>query len=308
MRNASVLDRLSAVAGKQLGLFTRADAKELDVGDDRVRYLVRQGVAQRVTPRVFRFAAATRSWHQDVLAACLDGGAECFASHRTAAALHGFDGFPADVIEVLVPMHVRHRRTSVIVHHTRDLPAVDRARVGVIPVTSRARTLIDLGAVAPADRVEEALDGAERDGSVRRQQVESRYVRLRARGRNGIGAMTQILEGRLPTERLPRSVLERRMLRLLTEAGLPSPVGNHPVRLVDGSVYKIDFAYVEQMIAIEVDGHGSHATRRERADDNRRANALSSAGWMMRRFTYEQVVREPTAVASVVRLALGSPT
>ena len=122
----------------------------------------------------------------------LDGGAECFASHRTAAVLYGFDGFGPGVIEVLVPMRVLHLRKGVVVHHSRLLSAVDRARVGVIPVTSRVRTLIDLGAVVSAGRVEEAFDGAERDRLVRREQVEARYRALRAPGRDGIGAMTQV--------------------------------------------------------------------------------------------------------------------
>jgi hypothetical protein len=303
----SDLAQLSTIAGKQLGLFTRADAKALKMSSGHLRRLVASGVIERVTPRVFRFSASGRSWHQDVLAACLDGGPECVASHRTAAALHGFDGFRADVLEVLVPMHVRHRRKNAIVHHTRALPPSDRTHVGVIPVTTRARTLIDLGAVSPPERVEEAFDGAERDGSVRRGQVERRYQSLRAPGRNGIGAMTQILDGRLALERIPRSVLERRMRRLLTSAGLPLPVGCHRVQLADGTRYEIDFAYVEQRIAIEVDGHGSHATRRQRAADNVRAGALEDAGWTLRRFTYEQVVHDSVQVVATVRAALERP-
>jgi very-short-patch-repair endonuclease len=107
------------------------------------------------------------------------------------------------------------------------------------------------------------------------------------------------------TQNVPRSVLERRMLRVLKAAGLPIPVGCHRVRLPSGTVYEIDFAYLEQMVALEVDGHGSHATRRQRAADNVRAGALEDVGWKVRRFTYEQVLREPAAVAAVVRAVLG---
>ncbi len=298
------IERLSAVASGQLGLFTRSDARRQNVSGDQLRRLAHRGIVERVTPQVFRFTASARSWHQDVLAACLDGGTECVASHRTAAVLHEFDGFEPGVIEVLVPMHVRHRRKNVIVHHTRDLPAIDRTRVGRIPVTTKARTLIDLGAVAPADRVEEAFDGAERDRAVRRGIVEGRYASLRAPGRNGIGAMTQILRDRVAIERVPRSVLERRMRRLLTSAGLRQPIARYRTRLPDGTRYEIDFAYVEERIAIEVDGHGSHATRRQRAADNVRENALSDVGWTFRRFTYEQVVRESSAVAAAIRACL----
>src|SRR5438445_2299861 len=213
--------RLSAVAAGQYGLLTRADAKSAGLSASQLRRLVGRGVVERVAPSVFRFSAASRSWHQDVMAAVLDGGPQCVASHRTAAAPHDFDGFGPDLVEVLVPMEVFHRRKNVIVHHTRSLPAIDRVRVGPIPVTSRARTLIDLGAVTSPDRVEEALDGAERDRVVRRAQVDARYRALRKPGRNGIGAMTQVLDRRLEPGSLPQSVLERRMLRLLERARLP---------------------------------------------------------------------------------------
>ena len=306
MGNANSLQALSAVAARQLGLFTRRDAKAAELSDGQIRRLVGRGLVERVTPGVFRFAGSPRSWHQDVLVACLDGGNECVASHRTAAVLHGFDGFRPDVVEVVVPMTVRHRRKNAIVHHTRDLPAADRVRIGSIPVTSRARTLIDLGAVVPPDLVEEAFDGAERDGLVRRDQVGSRYAALRAPGRNGIGAMTQILAGRSAKERIPRSVLERRMRRLLSAAALPMPVGNYRVRLPAGVVYEIDLAYVDLLLGIELDGHGSHATRRARAGDNVRGNALETAGWTLRRFTYEQVMHEPALVTTTVRDAVAA--
>src|ERR1700750_2775838 len=106
MRRAPDLARLSMVAGDQLGLFTRAHAAECGLNREHLRRLVERGVILRVTPRVLRFSSVTGSVQQDVLAACLDGGPECVASHRTAAALHGFHGCRTDIVEVLVPMHV----------------------------------------------------------------------------------------------------------------------------------------------------------------------------------------------------------
>ena len=139
--------RLSETAAEQLGLFTRRDAARADVSPNQLRRLVRSGLVERVAPAVFRISGSAASWRQSVLLAVLDGGPLCLASHRTAAALHGFDACSADVIEVVVPMAVFHRRKNVVVHHTRSLPDFDRAWVGPIPVTSRTRTLIDLGAV-----------------------------------------------------------------------------------------------------------------------------------------------------------------
>jgi very-short-patch-repair endonuclease len=299
------LARLSALAARQLSVFTRAQARASGLSAHQLRHLARRGVVEQLHTGVFRFANSTPTWHQRVLAACLDGGPECLASHRTAAALHGFDGFsPGGLVEVVVPMHVRHRRADVIVHHTRDLPPTDRARAGVIPVTSPARTLIDLGAVVPATWVEEAVDAAERDHAVSRAQLERRYHALRAPGRNGIGAMTQVLTGRTDPARVPRSVLERRMIRVLRGAGLPEPVARYRVRLRGGQRYELDFAYPSARLALEVDGHAWHATRRQRAADNERAALLADHGWSIRRFTYEQVVHDREAVAQTVRRAL----
>jgi very-short-patch-repair endonuclease len=304
MSDGPPIARLSAASARQLGLFTRGDAREAGFSKEQLRRLIERGVAERVAPSVFRFAASAPSWQQEVLAAVLDGGAECLASHRTAARLHGFDGFRAEVVEVVLPMKIRHRRASVVVHHTRLLRPSDRAVVGVIPVTSRARTLIDLGAMVSAETVEEAFDGAERDRLVRRGEVERHYRVLRARGRNGIGAMTQILDGRVSEKTVPRSVLERRMLRLLSRAGLETPTMGFRVRISPQLVYELDFAYLDRRLALEVDGHGSHSTRRDRAADNVRAGNLADVGWTLRRFTYEQVMHESSMVATAVRAAL----
>jgi hypothetical protein len=301
----SALARLSAYSSQQLGLVTRGQVAEAGLSLGQLQRFVQAGVIERIYPDVFRFAASTRTWHQLVLAACFDGGDECLASHRTAAALHRLDGFdPGGVIEVVVPMRRRHRRRDVIVHHSRTLTAADRGRVGAIPCTSVARTLIDLGAVMPATTVEEALDAAEREKRVTRLQVRRRYDSLRAPGRNGIGAMTQILEHRDGLERTPRSVLERRMLRLLARAGLPTPTTRFVLKLNDGRIVELDFAFMPIPLGLEVKGNWSHATPADRAKDDDRANAVQNHGWELRQFTYEQVMYEERKVALVVRDAL----
>ncbi len=297
---------LTSIAARQYGCFTREQAREAGVSDVRLRALVASGVVDRMSRRAFRFAAASRTWLQSVMIACLDGGPDCVASHRTAAALHRLDGFDrSGLVEILVPMRVRHRRFDVVVHHSRDLPDIDRTVVDAVPVTTIARTLIDLGAVFPATKVQEAMDAAERDARLRRSTIVQRYTSLRAPGRNGVGAMTQILRHRADEAHLPRSVLERRVIRLLERARLPLPIPRYVVEL-DGRRAELDFAYPAQRFGIEVDGHGSHATRRQRASDNDRANLLSDAGWSLRRFTYEQVVYQERLVSASIRRALES--
>lgn len=96
------------------------------------------------------------------------------------------------------------------------------------------------------------------------------------------------------------------MLRLLERARLPRPKVGHRVRLSASTVYILDFAFTHERVGIEVDGHGTHATRRERAADNVRMNALENAGWSIRRFSYEEVTRDAPLVAATVRAALNN--
>ena len=256
-----------ALAAAQYGLFTRAQAHERGVTDRMLQRRVRAGLLERLDASVYRIAGAAPSWHQSTLAACLGGGDNCVASHRTAAALHGFDGHRIGLVEVTVPRAVRYRRDYIVVHQSLDLALCDVTTVAGIPVTTTERTLIDLGAVTGFERVEHAFDGAERDAVAARAVVVARHAAVRRQGRNGVGPMAVVLDRR-PVA-VPHSVLERAFLRLVDAANLPPPVCQHAVRLGNGRIAYIDAAYVDLTLGFELDGHGTHATRAQRAADNR---------------------------------------
>jgi hypothetical protein len=191
---------------------------------------------------------------------------------------------------------------GVVVHQSRAFESVDHTTVASIPVTTVARTLIDLGAVRPEYAVENATDSAERDRLVHRHEITLRFQALAARGRNGIATMRSVLDDREAV--VPGSVLERRFLRLLAHANLPRPSVQHRVVLANGRVAYLDAAYVAVYLGFEIDGHRWHATRAQRAADNRRIDRLADLGWEIHRFTYEQVVDDGRGVIDTVRRAL----
>jgi hypothetical protein len=137
-------------------------------------------------------------------------------------------------LHLAVPVRSQFRHLDCCVHRPKSSLPVDRCHVGVIPATSPLRTIIDLAAVASIEQVEEALDGAERDGKVNRRALEERLSQLRASGRNGVGAIAAMLERRTAVRQLPTSVLERRFRRILERRGLPQPVAQHEVTRTDG--------------------------------------------------------------------------
>ena len=80
-------------------------------------------------------------------------GKPVFASHRTVAALHGFDGYELDPpFHVVVPRHRNVRRIGHIVHTATALERLDQVIVQGVAATSPARTLIDLAAVLDTEQ------------------------------------------------------------------------------------------------------------------------------------------------------------
>jgi very-short-patch-repair endonuclease len=92
------------------------------------------------------------------------------------------------------------------------------------------------------------------------------------------------------------SDLEMRFVRAIVAGGLPEPVQQHRVT-VGRRRYRIDLAYPELMIAVEIDGWEHHRTRTAFDHDRARANDLVVAGWQVLRFTSSMT--DAQAVATV---------
>ncbi len=300
--------RLALLAHRQYGVFTRSSARAAGVTDRMLKTRVTNGSLERVSRYVFRVAGAPSTWHQRLLIAAWSGGDDCHVSHRAAAALHGFDGFRTEIVEVVHPQLRDYRGrcgvAGITVHASSDLDPCDRTFVGPIPVTNPVRTLIDLGAVVRPERLEEALDGAIRDGHVQLDALTARHRELRRSGRNGVGPLARLLDDEEARAAAPQSVLERRFLRLLTAAGLPRPETQVRVPRADGRAAFLDVAYPAVRLGIELDGHAWHATACQRANDHERQNLVVLANWTILRFTYDDVAHRRDYVASVVRRAL----
>ncbi len=293
---------IAQVANAQFGVFTRQQAHDVGLTDRQLRWRVQAGRIERLALGVFKIAGCPTSWHQRLLAACLAAGDGAAASHRSAAALHRFDGFAPDVVEITVPQGRRDfRMPGVIVHSSSRWSIEDRCTIDGIPVSTPERTLCTLAAVVSEQSVEHALDAAERDHTARRAAVIKRHALVRERGRNGVAALGRILTRRAELIGTPHSVLERRMLTLLEKHGLPRPVCQVPIRRADGKMAYVDFVYPDLRLGIEVDGNAAHATPAQRMADNDRANNLVLRDLRLLRFTYEQVTHQPEMVARTVR-------
>ncbi|HWC12471.1 MAG TPA: DUF559 domain-containing protein [Acidimicrobiales bacterium] len=294
------------IARTQDGLVTLEQARAAGLSARGARRRVELGRWQRSLQGVYRAAGAPRSWRQDLLAACLAAGPEAVASHRSAAALWDLDGIGPGWLELSVSRPRCHRLPGVIVHRSTDLDLTKAVVRAGIPVTDPARTILDLGAVAPVWKVEAALESALGRRLVSVAGLRVALAAVARRGRRGAGVLRALLEERSDAARVTESVLEQRLLRLLGAHSLPSPVTQHEVRVGERLVGRVDFAYPGQRLAVEVDGYESHSSLAAFGRDRARQNDLVAAGWTVLRFTWDNVVRRPERVADVLHQVLGA--
>ena len=294
--------RIARLAARQHGAFSREQAIYAGGTKDAIHRRVKRGRWERVAPAVYRIAGGVASWRQSLLVACLAWGEGAVASHRGAAPLSNIAGFAPGQIELTVPQG-RHRTGPGIVHRNA-LTAVDVTVVDGIPVTTPARTLIDLASVVPLETLEEALDDALRRRIVSVARLRWRLSELARPGRPGVAAMRRLLEERDPMAAVPASVFERRLLRVLRRGGLPTPVLQHEIRDGDRLVAVADFAYPDARLAIEADSYRWHSGRLKFEHDRARRNRLTLLGWRIIHVTWTDLTRRPAQVIEEIRSAL----
>lgn len=292
-------------AGQQLGLIRSTDLDSIGASRQQRRTLATSGVLLRAGPGVWRHAGFERSHDQRLLAAAWCAGEGGVISHLAAAGVWAFDGVLRTAVEVSVPRGRTPRQVTGRVHRVRDLLPVDVTTVGLLPVTTPARTLLDAASRLQLPQLEEALDGACRRAQIHLPYLEWRLDELRKQGRPGVARLDALLRGGRRHDR-DESWLESRFLRLVRDAGLPPPRTQASwVDTSDGRRMRLDATYDDQRLVIELDGHATHATRRQRQADAERDARLLADGWRVVRFTYEDVVERPEYVVATIRRLLG---
>ncbi len=300
--NRALRSRIGAIAVAQHGVFTRGQALSGGMSRAAIDDRIRRGLWVAVDHGVYRAFETPPSWHQRLLAACLAGPA--VASHRSAAALWHLPPFEPGLCEVTALRHRRRKSSDVVWHESLHLEQRHVTEIDGVPVTRPVRTLLDLGAVVDHRELLVAFDDAVRrkltDGFELGRELEQFDER-----RRGSGTVRRVLEQRPWTEPVPESVLESLFDVLVRDHGLPRPVAQYTIRADDGSyVGRVDFAYIDARLAIEIDGMRHHAGPEDWADDLRRQNQIVTSGWRVLRFTARDLRQRTARAADIIRRAL----
>lgn len=221
-------------------------------------------------------------------------GPGAVASHRDAAWLHGLRPGNHARSDVTTTRRGVASNDRIAVHRTSPLDAEDVTEVDRIPVTTVARTVVDLAAIVPHDHLAKALSEAERLRLLDVRALEAVMARTRTRAGSGHARLCAVLADHAAHGVAhDRSKLERRFAALVRDAGLPRPRLNHVIEGVE-----VDAVWPCERVAVELDSWEFHRHRRAFQRDREKANALTSAGWTVLRFTYRDVTERPGDVAA----------
>jgi very-short-patch-repair endonuclease len=291
---------IAALAAAQHGVVARRQLSEAGVTPKGIEVRMRAGRLIRLHRGVYAVGHGRLRREGWWLAAVLAVGDGAGLSHREAAALHGIRLSNRARIDVTTATRGRARLPGIELHGSR----LDRRDVVVragIPVTTVARTLVDLAGVVPPDHLARALSEAERVGVLDVDAIEAARRRLRGRRGPGDAVLRAVLgEHRAHGATLIRSYLEERFLALVEARGLPRPrINAH----VEG--YEVDALWARHRLVVELDGYAFHHTRRAFQGDRSKANALMLQGYVVLRYTYDDVTRRPDRVAAQLRARLG---
>ncbi len=288
------------LAGRQRSLVTRRQLLALGCSVPLIEAWLDAGVLFRVHHGVYALAGARTDFEFRVLAGVLAAGKDAVASHRTGGALFGLRRVICNGVEVTVPGRRAPKTKGLIAHRSDRLIDADRTVIGVVPVTTPARTLLDLATVLDPERLGGVLD----DVLVRRLASLGALERLLARvageRRPGTPALAEALAERLAGKRPSETGLEDELLEVFRAYGLPEPVRQFVLPLPGGGSARFDAAYPDLQLGFEADGDAFHKGLLDRMRDQARDEKCGLIGWTVRRYSTEDIRQRPAGIADEV--------
>ena len=281
---------LFELASRQHGVVSTRQLAELGYTRSSASKAHKVGRLRRVHRGVYAVGHRPLTWEGWAMAAVLacaagQGDRRPVASHLTAGWLWELLRFRPETPHVTLPGAKPHRRRGFVVHggalRERDLGAVDG-----IPVTSPARTLLDLAAVLSSTALATAIERADKRGSFDLGAVDNVLERF---GRHpGAPALRGAARAYRPDETVTRSKLERRFRALVRRAGLPEPAMNHVLHGME-----LDAYWEAERFVVELDVYATHGDPGSFESDRIRQSDLLHHGIEMIRITDVRLEQEP---------------
>lgn len=294
-------------ARRQHGLVTIADLRAAGVNERRRRRWAASGHLYREGRGVYRMAGTPSTTEARLLAAVLARGPDTIVSHLSAAWVWGLPrvGTPSRVDVTRSASSNGRELNGVRVHRSGCLPRHHRTAHRGIPVTTLARTLLDVAVVVGPNLLDDHVEAALRTrfctiGSLYRVLDDSGI-----RGRPGVADLRRVVERRgrdhVPTES-ELDVLGREVVSEIDGIEWQVEISDE-----QGYIRRVDGLLRESNLVIEWDGAEFHDLDRQRALDAEQDRRLEAMGLTVLRFRWAEVTRTPERVRERIRLHAARP-
>jgi hypothetical protein len=285
---------VARLAKRQGGVLSRGQLEAAGVSSSAVSRWVDLGRLHRIHCRVYALGHTALPVEGRLHAALLYAGHGAAFSHTTAGWLWQIIDTEPTRIHLTVPGR-RLSLPEVRIHHSRGMGAV---HCRGFPVTTVARTLVDLGGSLDYRQVRRALAEADYLGLLDHQEIGTELARRRA----GSRVLKAALRSHLPALAQTLSVLEDNFLELCEKADLPQPEVNARI----GGM-TVDCLWRGDRVIVELDGGAAHGGVAAMKRDRERELALRALGYTVVRYTWQQVTDRPEQViADLRRLGLAA--
>lgn len=264
----------------------------------------REGWLERCGPSTYRLPGAESEWTATLAAACHRLGG--VVSHESAAQVHGMSRLRRGLLIVSVPVRRSNRYPGVDVRQKTDLTADQVTQKAGLPVTTPARTIIDLAAHLGVKRLSRLVDASVAQNLTSNEALLTLFERVARRGKPGTQRMRKVMENRGGAPERDPSELERRLLDLIELAGLPTPTSEFVAPWLAPTNGRVDLAYEPQRLVIEGDSRRWHTLADAFLADRERDNRAQLAGWRVLRFTWWDIEQRPEYVVLMIRQALSA--
>jgi very-short-patch-repair endonuclease len=260
---------VQALAGGQHGIAKRKQVREAGLSPRQIERRVEAGWLVPQYDGVYAVGHTALTNKSHLIAAVYACGDEALGSHRAGGKLWG-------ILRGSQPIEVtaargRKPKKGFILHRSRWIHPEDRALIDNIPVTSLARTLVDLADVLSEERLADAVNEAELRQLFDLKAVERVLERLP--GRKGRHKLQRVLSNYRDVQPFTRSRGERLVWATCDRYGLDKPRVN---AWVHG--YEVDFYWPEAGLVLEFDGGPVHQTTKAFHEDRKRDRALAAKG------------------------------
>ncbi len=285
--------KLARIATRQKGLATRRELLRAGVTEAEIRHRLHVGALLVEFPGVYRVGHRAPSVEARYLAAVLACGEGAMLAGGAAAYVYSLiKGSATPRPEVVAPTN--RRIPGIVTHRARTRASADATLYHGIPITTVARTLVDLAAVLSIDDLARACHEAGVLHGTTPRHVKA--VLERRPNARGAAKLKCILVG---DARVVLSRLEKGFIKLLASDGLPLPLTNRPA-----GGYRVDCRWPEFRLTVELDSYRYHNSRHAWAQDHRREREARARGEDFRRYNWDDVFETPARTLVELRPVL----